>query len=248
LVIVAIVLVAVVVLAVLDVAGVFTSSTSSPPVPDGTPATYSTAVAVAITEGKTAVGGPWTPVVGLGIGVSIGISQQSAGQFVGNSCTDSTPPGAPASVSVLGTPSNATPGEVATWAFLEKNASGTVILMVFVSDGNAAPVTYVRGCSGVASFSSESGINATDVVDSTVIASTFNAGGGSGFLANHTSVTRMFVVLGAGSALGGSAFWEASYSTCGFGALGGSGTTLVAYYYASSGSLFNGPILSQVGC
>ncbi|HYA70409.1 MAG TPA: hypothetical protein VEH28_03480 [Thermoplasmata archaeon] len=240
--------VVIVVLAVLFVAGVFSSNAGTSSVPDGTPVPYSKAVAVAISEGQVAVGGPWTVVVGLGIGVSSGLSEPLGPALTGNGCAYANPPGAPSSVVIPGTPSNATPGEVASWVFLAKNVSGTVILMMFVSDGTASPVSYVTGCSGVASFSAESAINATNVVDSTTIAASLDASGGSAFLANHTSATKMFVILGAGSAFGGSAFWEASYSTCGFGAVGGSGAAFVAYYYASSGSIFNGPTSSQITC
>jgi hypothetical protein len=238
----------VVVLAVLVAAGVFNSGTSSSSVPDGTPAAYSSAVSAATAEGRVAVGGPWAVVAGIGVGLSSGISQPNAGTFVGSGCTYTAPLGASPTVTVLGTPSNATPGKVATWMFFAKNDSGDVILMMIVNNGNASVAVLVTGCSGVSTFAQEGVINATNVIDSTTVATEFDASGGSTFLANHTSVTQLFVILGSSSSWGSYPVWEASYTTCSLLAVGGTGSFLVAYYYADSGSLLQGPLSTQHTC
>ena len=239
---------AVVVLAVLVVAGVFNSGTSGSSVPDGTPAAYSNAVAAAIRTENTVTGAPWVVVAGIGVDVSSGISQPNAGSFVGNGCTYTAPPGASTTATVLGTPSNATPGKVATWIFFAKNAPGNEVLMMIVNNGNATPADIVTGCSGVSTFAAEGGITAANVIDSTAVATEFDASGGSGFLANYTSVTELFVILGNSSSWGDYPVWEASYTTCSLLAVGGTGSFLVAYYHADSGSLLQGPLSTQHSC
>lgn len=243
----AIAVVIIVILAALLFAGVFKSGGGGS-AGMGTAVTFAQAVPVAASEGQTAVGGPWTIVAAIGIGVSSGVTQTSPATFSGSGCTYSTPSGASSVASVLGTPSNATAGAVATWVFLAKNASANVTLMVEVSNGQASLWAFVTGCSGVSTFASMGSIAAGGVVDSSAVATEFNANGGSAFLKNATSVTQFFILLGASTATSGSAFWEVSYSTCSLLATSGTGSDLVALYYATSGSVFSGPTASQVTC
>jgi len=241
-----VVVAAIVVLAVLLLSNPFQSSGSS--VGAGTPVPYSQAVPVAIAKGQGAPGGPWTIVAATGIGVASGISDSSPASFSGSGCTFSTPSGGSTVTTVLGTPSNATPGEVSSWVFFAKNASSNAILLLDVSDGQASLWALVSGCSGVSTFTGMSGISASGVVDSTTVAAAFNAAGGSAFLSNHTSVTHFFFLLVASSATEGTSFWEVSYTTCALTATGGSGSSLIGVYNAVSGSLFDGPTATQETC
>jgi len=245
--VIAVAVAAVVVFAVLFLTGGFGSGGGSS-VPTGTPMSYTQALPVAIAEGQSASGGPWTVVAGEGVGVSTGISGPAPTAFTGSGCTFRAPPGAPASTTVPGTPGNATPGTVAAWVFFATNASMSVVLLILVTDLTASLLDLVSGCSDVSTFTEMGAVTTSNVVDSTAIASELDAAGGASFLANHTVVTHLFVLLGPSAALGGNAYWEAIYSTCQPTAVGGSGTEFSGTYYAASGSVFTSPTTTQIIC
>lgn len=214
----------------------------------GTPAAFSQAVSVAAAEGQNASGGPWTIVAAEGLGVGSGGSQANA-EFVGSGgCTFTPVAGGASLVTVLGTPLGATPGEVATWVFLAKNASLNVILMGEVNDGQASLGVFVTGCSWVGTFASLGVVSGASDIDSTTVATDFDENGGSSFLLNHTVSTQLFVVVGGSSSTDGVAAWEVMYSTCSLFASGGNGTWLSGYYNAETGSVIQSPTLSSGAC
>lgn len=234
-----------VVVAVLFLAGVFNSPGSSS-IGTGPAVPFSAAVGVASSQGSNTTGGPWTVVAAIGIGVSIGVSQPNS-EYVGSSgCTFTPVRGGSAQVTVLGTPANSTAGEVATWMFMEKNASGNVILMSTVSNDALTLDVLVTGCSSVETFAAYSPVSASADVDSTIVASSFDANGGSSFLANHAVVTETFILIGASSSTPGA--WEVQYSTCPLAISVGSGTWISGYYYASSGAVLSGPTTGSGPC
>lgn len=234
-----------VVLAVLFFAGVFSPSKSSS-VPDGTPSAFSTAVAVAATEGQSAIGGPWTIVAGDGIGISNGLTQPNW-EFVGSSgCTFTPIPGGSSQVTILGTPSSASPGQVATWIFFERNASQQAILLAAVNNGQAEPLILVSGCSTVGTFASLGALSATADVDSTTVAASFDTSGGSSFLTSHPGATQQFIIVGGTS--GNPGAWEVTYSTCTLPATGGTGSWLSGYYYANTGNVLTSPTSGSGNC
>jgi len=238
-----------VVLAILFIAGGFNAS-SGGAARVGTPMAFSRAVPLAVDYGRGASGGPWTVVAAEGIGIAAGITQPNT-KFLGSGgCTFSPVPGGTESVSLLGTPSNATPGEVATWFFFATNASLEVVLLILVSDGTTTPLVFVTGCSEVSTFTGLSSVSGSSVVDSTTVAASFdqNAGGAS-FLANHTSATQVFGLIGpSATPSGSSAAWSIMYTSCGLTTAGGSGSWLQAGYDAGSGSLLVGPSAGSGPC
>ncbi len=234
-----------VVLAVLFFAGVFNSSGSGA-VPNGTPSAFSSAVAVAATEGQSAPGGPWTIVAGDGIGIPNGITQPNW-EFVGSSgCTFTPVPSGSSQVTILGTPSSATPGQVATWIFFERNATQQAILLAAVSNGQAEPLILVSGCSTVSDFASMDAVSATADADSTSVAATFDTLGGSTFSTSHPGATQEFIIIGGTATTPGA--WEVTYSTCSLTTTGGAGSWLSGYFYASNGNVLTGPTSGSGNC
>ena len=243
--VVVIVVAAVVVVAVLVFAGVFSSHGSSS-VGNGTPAAFSAAVDVASSQGTSITGAPWTVVAADGIGIPSGLSEPNW-EFVGSSgCTFTPVPGGSTQVTILGTPANSAAGEVATWVFFEKNASANVILLSAVSNGALIPLILVTGCSTVGTFATLSAVSASTVVDSTVIAASFNENGGSSFLSSHSGATQTFILIGGSSS--SPAAWDVEYSTCALTASGGSGDWLSGYYYASNGNVLSSPTSGSGAC
>ena len=234
---------AVVVVAVLVLGGVFNSHGSSS-IGTGTPAPFSSAVGVASSQGASSPGAPWTVVAAYGIGIPNGLSEPNW-QFVGSSgCTFTPVPSGSATVTILGTPANTAAGEVATWVFFEKNASGNVIMLSAVSNGAFSPLVLVSGCSTVGTFVALSAVSASVDVDSTTVATSFDTSGGSSFLASHAGATETFILVGGTS--GNPGAWVVEYSTCAIAATGGSGSWISGDYYSNDGSVLS-PLTASSG-
>jgi hypothetical protein len=240
-----IVVAAAVVVAVLFFTGVFSSHSSSS-VGTGTPVSFSDAAEVASSQGASITGAPWSVVAADGLGIPSGVSEPNW-EFVGSSgCTFTPVPGGSAQVTILGTPANSVAGDVATWVFFEKNASTNVILLSAVSNGALAPLVLVTGCSTVGTFAGLSAVSASNVVDSTAVAASFNENGGSSFLSYHPGATEMFILIGNSTSTPSA--WDVEYSTCALTASGGSGSWLSGYYDASNGNVVTGPTSGSGSC
>ena len=238
-----------VVIATLFEAGGFNSNSSGSE-RVGIPVDYSAAVPLAAQYGQSASGGPWTVVAAEGIGVPTGITQPNTRFLAENGCTFSPAPGGTESVSVLATPSNATPGKVASWIFFATNASLNVVLLILVNEGTASALVLVTGCSEVANIAGLSAVSAQSVVDSTTVASEFDqSAGGASFLANHTSAVQLFSLIGPSASPSGSpGGWSIFYTSCGLTPTGGSGSWIQAGYDANSGALLGGPSAGSGAC
>jgi len=235
--IIAIVVVVIVVVAVLALSGVLSSKSGGTTSATllGSPASYRAAVPMATTEGQSQSGGPWIVVAAEGLGLPNGVSQPNLGGVVGTGCPFETVAGSPSQVILPGTATNATPGEVATWIFFAKNPALTAILMIEVANGTATPLGEVTGSGCISTFTSLGKVNATNAVDSTVVAASTDSSGGTQFLTNNTGAVQTFILLGESASTGGFAFWYVSYSTFGFLATGGNGMDVTGTYYANSG-------------
>jgi hypothetical protein len=220
------------------------NSGGTPSVPLGTAASYSQAWPSAAAEAQAADQGPWTVVAAEGVGLASGISEPDLAEFGGSGCTYTPAQGSPSTLTLLGTPSNATAGTVAAWVFFAKNAGDSAILLIEVSDGTAVPLVVATGSSCVSTFGSLGSIDSTSEVDSTTIAGELGTNGGQTFLAAHAGATQLFVLLGESPATGGAPFWYVTYTTCAFGVASGTGASLTAGYYAASGAQLAPPTSS----
>jgi hypothetical protein len=248
--VIAIAVVAVLLVGILAFTGVFSSSGPGATGPIGTPESYREAIVPAISAGNEEAGGPWGIIAAEGFGLPSGITEPNVAGFVGNGCAFTPEPGGQGVLVLPGTPTNATPGAVATWIFFAKNASLEAILLIVVSNGGATVMGAVTGsgsgCTGT--FTGLNEINVTGDVDSTAVAAEFDQNGGTGFLGSNAVATESFILIGASSATGGNAFWEVEYTTCAFTATGGSGNEEIAGYYASTGESLSGPTNQSTTC
>lgn len=222
----AVAVVVIVLLAVFAGALRLPAPTAGTSVQEGIPLPYSEVSGPAESEQATLPGAPWTPDGVLGFGLAT--SYRGAGGLI-SGCTALWQNGS--TIEVPATPSDATAGTVAFWAMASSNASGDVLL-TYVTDLAGAllasnSVVVTGGCT--ASFT-ELGAIPTPVVDSTVVASATNTGGGSGFLASYPQATELFALLGP--------YWEVQYTTCSPFASGGTGANYVALFWATNGTLF----------
>ncbi|MCI4335463.1 MAG: hypothetical protein L3K04_07560, partial [Thermoplasmata archaeon] len=150
-----------------------------------------------VLAGIAAPGGPWTIVAAEGLGLTSGLTGVNAGSVVGGGCTVTPAPGSPAVITVLGTPSNASAGEVAQWFFFAINASHASVLMISVTASSSAPIEVGTGSTCLSTFTSYAPINASAVLDSTAAVQDFNAEGGTAWAQNHTVLTRLFALVSA---------------------------------------------------
>jgi len=212
----------------------------------GTPAAFSQTMPLAVAADSSESGAPWTIVAASGLGIPGGVVGANLAIVDGSGCTFTPTSGSPSTITFPGTPSTAAAGTLSTWLFFAKNASENVLLLTEVSDGTALPLVTATGSSCVATFVALSVVNASAVIDSPVVAASMNMGGGSGFLENHTGASQLFVLFGGSPTDGGSPIWSVSYTTCPFTANSGSGSGIIADYYATSGAVLSAPT-SQTG-
>jgi hypothetical protein len=243
-----VVVVMIVVLAALALSGAFNSSSSGGSSSTATPVAYSTAIPLATTAAQSAAGGPWTIVAAEGIGVPSTVSQTNVTSIGGSGCTFTPAPGRTSDVSIPGTPSATTAGKLSVWVFFAKNSSQDVILLISVVNGDAAPLVSVSGCSTVSVFAGLDSIATANVVDSTTVASTFDANGGSTFLANGTWQIQLFILLGGATDTGGTPWWDLHYSTCAITATSGPGSEIMGVYDANSGADITPPQTTSTTC
>ena len=234
--------VVVVILAVLFATGVFSSSSGgSSTGPTGTPLSYDQVVPTAQNVAYYASAGPWTLAVAEGVGISSAVSGPNIAGAVGGGCTATPVTNAPSSLTLLATPSNATPGTVADRIFYATNSAATQVLLIVVNASAGAAFVVVTGCSEVATFATYSPIGSAGVVDSTAVATSFDQAGGSNFSSSHSVSTRLFDLFGASSATHGNPAWAVAYSTCAFSATSGTGEELMGAYDASTGTAIELP-------
>jgi hypothetical protein len=239
--------VAAVVLLALFALGLFGGSSSPSSSPSGAPLSFESAFGRGESEARAATGSPWTVVAAEGLGIASGVSGWNLGTVLGGGCSVSPAPGAPAVISLLGTPSNATSGEVAEWLFFATNASDSAVLMIAVTASSSAPISIGTGSSCLGTFLAFPALNGSAVVDSTVAARAFDSGGGAAWAQNHSVLSRTFVLAGS-AAEPGVFVWVVSYSTCNFATSGGSGLELTGGIDASSGALLGSPAQSATSC
>jgi len=239
----AVVVVAVAIVAVLAVSGVFSSGSG---VGSDAATSYLGAVGPAMKAANGTAAGPWVLTAALGLGTSGPLTESNAGGIVGSGCSFTPSAGAPTSVMLPATASGATPGAVAAWAFLASNGVANTSLLILVVGGVGTAMGVAVG-SCATTFNSLGAIGTTEV-NSTAIAASFDAAGGSGFLANNTVATKLFVLLGPSSDTGGRPVWEVSYTTCVFATTEGQGSEYSAYYYADTGALLGGPYSATESC
>jgi hypothetical protein len=244
----AVVVVVIVVVAVLAFTLTGGPGTGGGGIPLGTPATYGQTVPIASSEGQLASGSPWTIVAAEGLYLPSGISGPDFNVFGGSGCTYTPAPGSPGTIVLPGTPTNATPGAVATWMFFAKNTALNTILLIEVSNGVAAPLVTATGSACVATFTDLGTITATSAVDSSAVAASLNAGGGTAFLQSHPGAVELFVLLGSSAADAGEPVWSVSYTTCAFAASSGTGSEITALFNATSGDAFSGPTSQSESC
>jgi hypothetical protein len=243
----AVLVVAVLLLAALTLGLFGGKPASSSSGPMGTAIDYDAAFARAGPEALTAPGGPWTIVGAEGVATTSGFSGANAGTFIGGACTVTPATGAPAVLTFLGTPSNATSGEAAQWFFFSTSASGSVVLMIGVNASAAVPVDYGTGGSCLSTFGALAPINGSVEIDSIVAVQTFDSDGGASWAQNHTVLTRTFVLVGTSSD-GGLFLWDVSYSTCSLFVTSGSGLVYSQAIDASTASGVSGPSQTQTSC
>jgi hypothetical protein len=241
---------AVVVIAVLGLLGVF-GGTGSSAGSEGTATDLTQALTPAMQTASATPGGPWTIFAGEGLWIASGLSESSsefAGSIVGSDCPLVVEPNLPATLTVDGTPSSATPGEVAAWFFLAANATGGSILVLLESDGSALALGVVSGSSCTSEFSDLSGISATSGVNSTAIAANFNAEGGTQFLRNESVQYQLFILVGGTEDAPSTPDWFAEYSTCNIEATSGTGLEFFGGFDAATGDSLTSPTTESETC
>lgn len=243
----------VVVLAALWAAGwLFPRSTAGggPPPLDGIAEDFDQAYNLSYPQAQNATGAPWTFVGAIGIGLPQAVQGQNSAGLVSTGCEFTPTNGSPSTLSILGTASNATPGEFASWIFFGVNASGGGVLLTDSWNDSAQVLGLVTGTGCAYSFDLLLPINAAWDVDSTVVAAAFDADGGSSFLNSHGIGYENFVLLGQDTA-SGSGVWVATYSTCGIDAAYGTGSFFMGAFYAHgdlAGQVYTAPSSSNKTC
>ena len=227
--------VAVVVIVVLASA-LHASSTTSPPNVVGTPVSESVIVGPAVKATSSVAGGPWTmdAVVGMGLASSY---SGVGGLISGCSTTWENS----SVIEIPSTPSTATPGDVAFWLVALTNASGDLLLV----DANDVSGTLVASNAVVVHGSCTSaftrlGAVPSSVEDSPTIAAAAGPLGGTSFLQDNSGATVWLELLGT--------WWIVMYTACNLMSPSGSGSTFMAAFYATNGTLVENLGTSQVSC
>jgi hypothetical protein len=215
--------------------------------PMGTPIDFDAAVARANSEALLAPGGPWTIVLAEGMAIGSGIAGANTAGLVGGGCDVTPAAGSPSVITLLGTPSNASPGNAAQWFFFSTNASDSSVLMMSVNASSAVPIDLGTGSSCMNTFNNLPPLNGSGVIDSVIAAHIFDSDGATAWAQNHTVVTRAFLLLGT-SSNGGSFIWGMTDSTCNLVLASGSGLEYIQAIDASTGSAITSPSQMTVSC
>jgi hypothetical protein len=245
LVVVAVVVVVLVVLAVLALAGVFTPSSRSGPGVVGVPVYYSQVASSGADVVSAQGGGPWTLVAVEGFSLSSSASGANVAGSVGSGCTATPAPGSPSSSTLPATPGGSPPGTAAAWLFLAIDPNGTMLFVV-ATENSSYPLMLIDG-SCTSEFGDLGSLAGLTVVNSTQVATSANANGGSVFLGNNAGVLQIYGLFGSG--LGGydNPLWAVEYNTCGL-STSGTGTVFIGLYNAVDGTLETTPGTESVSC
>lgn len=221
---------------VLAVFGVF----ATPHTVYGSPFSFASFYVPATSSGTSAPGGPWTPVVALGVAVSsdergtLGTEGLGGGNCSPVWTANSTP-------ELLATPSNALPGEVSAWFLFSTDAAGNALLTIATNTTGsvqavalaAVPEACLVGIGGYEPLNDS-------IVDSPEAAATVDRAGGLSFLSAHSGATQEF--------LAADNIWTVVYSTCPFSGSAGNGAEFLASVSALSGALIQAQTFASVPC
>ncbi len=214
-----VVLAVAVVLALALGTGVFRSSTGpSPPRTTAAFATYEQAEGVAQTAVSGTSGGPWSPILGIGLASATSASVPG-GNVTGLSslteCDVAWSGGTAPLVEIASTPGSASPGTAAFWIVGFVNGS-SVLRLATVSLGNASVLATVSGTECTGLFALTDPLSNSVVVDSPVVADNTSRAGGSAWLADHPDALQTWEILPGGSEGGLSVppTWHSAYTTC----------------------------------
>jgi hypothetical protein len=180
--------------------------------------TYSQAESVANGGAGSVAGGPWFASVGVGVATPTAVLEPTtnlSGLFQDLNCSFDWPAGEPANLEVPATPTSASIGAAAFWAFGLKNVSNG-LLVETVSDGVPTALLEASGAKCAEASGSLAQLT-SGVIDSPTIVATANQAGGSAFLLAYPNATRVWGVIG-GLQLGlfgsTSPEWAVEYTSC----------------------------------
>lgn len=242
-------MVAVVVVAALVASGVLTPSSGTGQGVTGTPLAYSQ-VASEGAQGilnQSPTGGPilWNLVAVEGLGLTTSTSGSNAVGTVSSGCTVSPASGAPSSVTLPATPTGSPAGTAAVWIFLALGGAGDILTYVVTQE--ASYPLFVLSGSCLDSFDELGNLTGYPIVDSTVVAASANAEGGSAFLSSNPNSLQAYVLFGPGLSGSTVPYWAVEYNTCGE-STSGTGTVWVGIYNAESGTGVNSPLTESTSC
>jgi hypothetical protein len=201
--------------------------------------TFSQARSVAQSGSGSVSGGPWYAVFGAALVTPLGVVEPTTNLTSMTSTTNCNltwPNGVPSSIAVPATPSSASAGTSAYWAFGLKNISGDLLIEV-VSSGTASDLLTLTG-GDCATYGSILVTFPSGIVDSPAIIAAANGVGGTAFLAAHPGASEVWGAVGGESFLGFGIGpeWYVEYSTCSL-----TSTT------ASTGAIFNATLGGTTG-
>ncbi len=245
--VVVVVVVVAVLLAALFALGVFKGSSSGGgPGVVGPVSYYAQDVAPAQSVASSQSNGPWTIVAAEGINLTSSISSPSGGDFAGGpDCTYQTAAGAPSTIVLPATPSDAPLGSASAWVFIAAGP-GDTLLYILSAEGSTYPMVVGQGScvTGITSFGA---LSAISPVNATVIATAAFANGAASFVSSHPGATLTYVLLGAGTG-DPSGAWGVEVSTCGFTSSGGTGTIWIQDFDAGSGAAISSTSSQSEAC
>jgi len=247
-VVVVVVVVAIVVLAALFALGVFKSSSAAGPGVIGPASYYSQDISGAEAAASGTSGGPWTLVGAIGINLTSSISgPDDSALGAGGGCSYTPTAGAPSTVVLPATPSNASLGSASTWVFIGLDSAGDV-LYILAAQGQITAFAVGTG-SCVSDINEFGSISSISPVNASVIAASANMAGAGVFQASHPGSTLTYVLLGPGPSVASGGVWAVEITTCSFGSTaGGTGTIWIEEFDASTGGVIVGAQSTTESC
>jgi len=248
-VVVAVVVVVVVVVVALVASGVLTPSSSHGQGVTGTPLSYSQ-VASEGAQGilnQSSTSGPvgWTLVAVEGLGLTTSASGSNAQATAGSGCAATPASGAPSSTILPATPTGSPSGTAAVWVFLATGSGGDLLFYV-VTQAASYPLFVLSG-SCTDTYDELGNLSGYSVVDSTVVAASANAAGGSAFLSSNPNSLQAYALFGPGLSGSSVPYWAVEYNTCDF-STSGTGTIWASIYNAENGSVVTSPLTESTSC
>ena len=230
-----------VVLALAFGTGLFRSTGGpSPPRTTAAFATFDQAESVAQTAASGTPGGPWSPILGIGIASATSASVPG-GNLTGlgslSKCDLAWAGGTAPDVTIASTSGSAPAGTAAFWLVGFVNST-SVLRLATVSLGNASVLATVSGSDCTGLFALAVPLSDSVVVDSPVVAGNASRAGGSAWLGEHPGATQTWEILPGGSEDGISVppTWHAAYTTCSLvPASGSTGDQFTANLTAATG-------------